>query len=318
MLKVTELSLAIAGRQLVSNVDFEVPSGGCLGIVGETGSGKSLTCRSLVGLLNPIGGAITRGSIDLDGHDLTDFTEREWRRWRGSRVAFIPQQSLSSLNPLMRIGEHLEETLRALAPDGDTRSRAADLLEQVQMPRVAEVLRAYPHELSGGMRQRVMIALAIAGRPSLLVADEPTTALDVTVQREILRLLTGLRADLGMTLVFVTHDLAVVSEVTTRLAIMYAGMTVESGPTAAILDAPDHPYTAALLNAHPSLTEGDTLTPIFGSPPPAGEWPTGCRFASRCPYHSARCDIALPSAVQVDPDRWSRCIHPAHDERDRP
>lgn len=311
MLTVSDLAITIGDTQLISSVDFTVPTGECLGIVGETGSGKSLTCRALTGLLPQVGGHVTRGRIQLDDLDLTTLPARQWQQHRGRDIAFIPQNSMSGLDPLMRIGRQLEETIQAVGVRTGSRSRALELLDQVQMPRAAEIFTAYPHELSGGMRQRVMIALAIAGTPRLLIADEPTTALDVTVQRSILKLLSELRRDLGMTMVFVTHDLGVVSEVSTSLAIMYAGMTVEVGNTQAVLADPEHPYTRALLMAHPSGARSNgALAAIDGRPPEPTNWPPGCRFAPRCVYRVDACMAAVPARVGDAGDHWARCIHP--------
>lgn len=311
MLTVRDLAITVNGTELVSFVDFVVPTGECLGLVGETGSGKSLTCRALTGLLPAIGGNVSRGSILLDNDDLANRPQKQWKALRGRDIAFIPQNSMSGLDPLMRIGGQLAETVAAVSPGVDRRRRSLELLDQVQMPRAAEVMNSYPHELSGGMRQRVMIAMAIVGQPRLLIADEPTTALDVTVQKEVLTLLTSLRTELGMTMVFVTHDLGVVAEISSSLAIMYAGMTVEFGPTDRVLERPDHPYTMALLRAHPSSARvGSALTAIGGTPPAPSNWPRGCRFAPRCPYRVDACTVAVPPPSPVEGGGWSRCIHP--------
>lgn len=311
MLTVRDLAITVNGTELVSSVDFVVPTGECLGLVGETGSGKSLTCRALTGLLPAIGGAASRGSVELDDLSLVGRPEKQWRSLRGREIAFIPQSSMSGLDPLMRVGRQLGETVEAVTPGTDPYLRSLELLDRVRMPRAQEIMQAYPHELSGGMRQRVMIAMAIVGRPRLLVADEPTTALDVTVQKDILSLLSLLRTDLDMTMVFVTHDLGVVAEISSSLAIMYAGTTVEFGPTEQVLTRPDHPYTMALLRAHPSsAAEGNALAAIGGTPPAPSDWPGGCRFAPRCAYAVDACSSALPPRAVVADGRWSRCIHP--------
>jgi oligopeptide/dipeptide ABC transporter ATP-binding protein len=311
MLDVRNLSVAINGSMLVTGVDFSVATGGCLGLVGETGSGKSLTCRALTGMLPRIGGEVTEGSIRLHDLDLTTLGSKEWQARRGRDIAYIPQNSMSGLDPLMRVGRQLAETIRAVTPGVEARGRALELLDQVRMPNAHQVYDLYPHELSGGMKQRVMIALAIAGRPRLLVADEPTTALDVTVQKEILTLLSALRRELQVTVVFVTHDLGVVAEISDSVAVMYAGSTVEFGPTDRILSEPDHPYTSALLRAHPAhATDDRRLAAIQGAPPEPRSWPAGCRFAPRCDYRVAACELAAPPLTVLDSERWSRCIHP--------
>jgi oligopeptide/dipeptide ABC transporter ATP-binding protein len=311
MLDVRNLSIAINGSMLVTGVDFSVHSGGCLGLVGETGSGKSLTCRALTGMLPRIGGRVTDGTIQLHDVDLVSLDRKQWHARRGRDIAYIPQNSMSGLDPLMRIGRQVAETVRAVTPDVGARARALELLDQVRMPQAGRVYDLYPHELSGGMKQRVMIALAIAGQPRLLVADEPTTALDVTVQQEILTLLSALRKELQVTVVFVTHDLGVVAEISDWVAVMYAGSTVEFGPTDRILSEPDHPYTSALLRAHPAHAVGNRrLAAIQGAPPEPRNWPSGCRFAPRCDYRVAACQDAAPPQKLLDSERWSRCIHP--------
>ncbi len=309
LLTVEGLAIAINGRTVVSDADFELRRGECLGLVGETGSGKSVTCRAIVGLLDRIGGHATAGSLNFDGIDLRALGERGWRALRGRRIGFIPQSSLSGLDPVMTIGRQLMETLSVLRGDGDERQQAVELLERVQMPRVHQQLDAYPHELSGGMKQRVMIALAIAGQPDVLVADEPTTALDVTVQREILDLLTELRIQSKMALVLVTHDLGVVSAVSNHVAVMYAGATVERGATGDVIEHPVHPYTQALVAARPSLiAAGTRLNAVPGHPPDPHDWPDGCRFAPRCPVAIDECRAAFPSIRTLAPDRRIRCV----------
>jgi oligopeptide/dipeptide ABC transporter ATP-binding protein len=309
LVSVDQAAVSIGKRELLSSVSLTVARGECLGLVGETGSGKSLTCRILTGTLGRLGGRVTRGSASFDGMDLVALDERRWRQVRGHRVALVPQNSLSCLDPIMTVEHQVVETVRHLRGSSDAPRVALELLEQVQMPRASEVLRSYPHQLSGGMRQRVMIALAIAGQPELLVADEPTTALDVTVQREIMHLLTGLRRETGMSLIVVTHDLGLVAAISDRLAIMYAGATVEFGPTAHVLSHPKHPYTQALLAARPSLAHrGRRLTPVGGYPPSPEEWPAGCRFAPRCPFVQPACQDAPPALRTIEPERRVRCI----------
>jgi oligopeptide/dipeptide ABC transporter ATP-binding protein len=308
ILRVLHLTVAIGGMEALSDVTFTLPRGSCLGLVGETGSGKTITCRALTGLERRIGATITRGSIELNGQELTGLGEPQWQAIRGRKIALVPQASLSSMDPLMRIGRQLEETISALDPGAVCRERALELLDQVLMPHPADTLRRYPHELSGGMRQRVMIALALAGRPSLLIADEPTTALDVTVQRRILRLLDAIRADTGMSLIFVSHDLGVVRSISDHIAIMYAGATVETGPVAAVFGHPSHPYTRALITAQPAHAARDLpLAAIPGTHPSIGSRPSGCPFAPRCPMAVDQCTREAPVAVSVGSGHDATC-----------
>ncbi|HMJ04563.1 MAG TPA: ABC transporter ATP-binding protein [Conexibacter sp.] len=308
VLSVEGLGVELAGMEALTDVSFSVARGECLGIVGETGSGKTVTCRTLVGLERRIGGRVVRGRIVLDGTDVAGFDDAGWRAVRGRRIALVPQASLSSMDPLMRVGRQLAETVRTLDPDADPRARALELLEQVDMPRPREVLRRHPHELSGGMRQRAMIALALAGRPSLLIADEPTTALDVTVQRRILRLLTTIRQETGMAVIFVSHDLSVVRSVSDDVAIMYAGRTVERGPIEDVFAAPAHPYTQALLAAQPGLADRSApLAAIAGAPPPLGRRPDGCPFRPRCPHAIEACAAPVPQ-VTVGAEHEAACV----------
>jgi peptide/nickel transport system ATP-binding protein len=251
LLAVTGLDVQLGGRQVLHDVTFEIGRGEAFALVGESGSGKSVTARTLTGLLTRIGGEVSAGSVVYDGIPIDQHDDAAWMALRGRRIALVPQASLSSLDPVVRIGAQLAETIRVLDPGAAAGPRSLELLEQVRMSRPADVLRSYPHELSGGMRQRVMIALALAGRPEFIVADEPTTALDVTVQASILSLLGELRAETGMTLLMIAHDLAVVGMVSERVAVMRHGLLLEEGPTARVLSAPVHPYTQALLAARP-------------------------------------------------------------------
>lgn len=308
ILSVRHLTVAIGGTEALRDVTFTLPRGSCLGLVGETGSGKTITCRALIGLEQRIGATIIRGSIELDGQELTGLDEPRWQAIRGRKIALVPQASLSSMDPLMRIGRQLEETLRAQDPGAECRNRALELLDQVQMPHPADNMRRYPHELSGGMRQRVMIALALAGRPSLLIADEPTTALDVTVQRRILRLLDAIRCDSGMSLIFVSHDLGVVRSISDHIAIMYAGATVETGPVGEVFGRPSHPYTRALIAAQPASAVRDLpLAAIPGAHPSIGSRPSGCPFAPRCAMAVDRCARQAPAAVRIGTTHEATC-----------
>jgi oligopeptide/dipeptide ABC transporter ATP-binding protein len=313
ILEVRDLQVTFGKRELLSSVNLSVGRGEALGIVGETGSGKTLSCRAVMGLLPRLGGRITGGEIVFEQQRLTQLSEPEWHALRGRRLALVPQSSLSGLDPVMTVGRQLTETVRYLDPDADPSRRAIELLERVEMPRAQEVLRSHAHQLSGGMRQRAMIALAIVGNPAVLIADEPTTALDVTVQRAILDLLADLRKQLSMSLVIVTHDLSVIEAVTDRVAIMYAGLTCEFGLTRVVLDKPRHPYTRALLATRPALHQiGTRLTVIGGTPPSPDDWPPGCRFAPRCPHVLDRCVIDQPSLVDVSEHGKVACVR--HDE----
>jgi len=295
VLAAERLAVSIRGMELVSRVDVEVGAGQCLAIAGESGSGKTVTCRSFVGLLGRLGGEVSGGRLLLGGEDVSRDDERAWRSRRGRAVALVPQASLASLNPVVRVGSQMVETIRALGGARAARGRALELLEQVRLDDPERVFRSYPHQLSGGMRQRVMIALSIAGRPRLLVADEPTTALDVTVQRQILALLRDLQRASGMALVFVTHDLSVVREIADRVAVMYAGETIETGPVADVLQRPLHPYTRALLAADPTTApRGRPLSEVPGKPADPRSWPAGCRFQPRCEHAREECAAPAP------------------------
>ena len=258
ILSVRDLSVDLGGRQVLDEVSFELDTGGALALVGESGSGKTVTARSVLGLLDAIGGVVTGGQVLFAGQSVLGLSDRDWLRLRGRGLALVPQASLSSLDPIAKVGSQLRETIRTLDPGADSHARALELLDQVRLPRPAALLRNYPHELSGGMRQRVMIALALAGRPQLMVADEPTTALDVTVQSEILNLLTDLRHDTGMSLLIIAHDLAAVQQVAEHVAVMRAGRILETGRSEQVLSKPAHSYTQALLAARPESSKPGT------------------------------------------------------------
>lgn len=290
VLAVDRLTVKLCGAEALIDVSLSLERGMCLGIVGESGSGKTLTCRTLLGLERRIGARIVRGRIAIEGEDVAGFDDAAWQRLRGRRVALVPQASLSSLDPLMRIGPQLTETIRALDPSVDPSTRALDLLQQVEMPDPRRVLRSRAHELSGGMRQRAMIALALAGRPSVLIADEPTTALDSTIQHRILTLLSTLCKQADMAMILVSHDLAAVQTICDHLVVMYAGRTVESGPTADIFARPAHPYTRALMAARPAnVDRARPLAILRGVPPRLGERSPGCPFLPRCSFAIAEC-----------------------------
>ena len=277
----------------VDGISFEVAPGGVLGIVGESGCGKSVTSLSILRLL-PENGRIAQGRVLFEGRDLAALSEREMRAIRGHRVAMVFQEPTSSLNPVYRIGHQIEESLRAhLGLRGAAaRARVIELLERVGIPAARERVDAYPHELSGGMRQRVMIAIALACEPRLLIADEPTTALDVTIQAQILELLGTLRRDLGMAVVLITHDLGVVAEIADEVAVMYAGRIVERASTRDLFARPAHPYTQGLLRSAPGLPANATahrLPTIRGVVPDLRHLPSGCRFRDRCDHARTIC-----------------------------
>jgi oligopeptide/dipeptide ABC transporter ATP-binding protein len=304
------LAVEIGGRVALRDVNLEVPAGRCIALVGETGSGKSMTCRVAVGLLARIGGNISHGSLHFDERDMTAASDRQWRAIRGRRIGMIPQGSFSALDPIIRVGRQLEETVRVLDPDGDVSARVDELLESVQLLDGPSVRRAYSHQLSGGMRQRVMIALALAGRPDLLLADEATTALDVTIQRGILALLRQRQEHEHMALLLVTHDLSIVRSIADSVTIMYAGTTVESGPVESVFSQPQHPYTRALLAARPGSVAARTRLPsIEGAPPGLGERLPGCVFVDRCPIATPACRDAAPLLEPVTVNHAAACFY---------
>jgi peptide/nickel transport system ATP-binding protein len=289
----------------VDGVGFTVAAGETLCLVGESGSGKSVSALSIMGLLAG-NGRITEGSVLFEGQDLAGLPEPELRRIRGHAIAMIFQEPMTSLNPVLTIGDQLAETmiLHIGLTKAEARQRAIELLEKVGIPRAGAVVDDHPHRLSGGMRQRVMIAMALSCRPKLIIADEPTTALDVTIQAQILRLMRELSAETGTATIFITHDLGVVAEMADRVAVMYAGQVVEETDVYTLFDQPKHPYTVALLKSIPHITTpaGDRLTPISGSVPNLLQLPTGCRFRERCPHAMDRCTTELPALRPLDSD----------------
>ena len=289
----TEFQSPSGIARAVDGVSFDVEPGEIFGIVGESGCGKSATCRSILRLFGGAPARVAGGQVLLQGvGDLAAMPERELAQVRGRDVAFIFQDPLTALNPTMRIGKQIAEVILRHRKVGRAEAGAAalQLLRDVHVTSPERRLDAYPHELSGGLRQRVVIAMALALRPQLIIADEPTTALDVTVQDQILRLLRERRDSLGTSIILVTHDLGVVSQICDRMAVMYAGRLVETGRVRDVLDAPSHPYTKALLAALPGQISRDReLTPIEGAPPSLISPPPGCRFAPRCAFAQARC-----------------------------
>jgi len=318
VLDVHELSTDLVTSQgvvhAVDNVSFQVRAGEALALVGESGCGKTMTIRSILGTF-PVAGVDRSGRVDVDGIDMLRVDDDTRLRTLGTDIGTIPQNPLTALNPVRRIDAQLIEpmTLHGGFSKSEARVRALALLEQVGIPDPTSRLKSYPHQLSGGMRQRVMIALALANNPRLVLADEPTTALDVTVQDQIMGLLTELRTGSDMAMVLVTHDLAVVEGFTDRIAVMYAGQIVETGPTARVLADPQHQYTRALIRSIPDLRlePHSRLSTIPGSPPSLLDPPLGCRFAARCPAADSRCRTELPSVTEVGDDHSYTCWHPA-------
>jgi peptide/nickel transport system ATP-binding protein len=305
----------------VDDVSYAVDRGRVLGIVGESGSGKSVSSLTLLGLTRAANADIA-GSATFDGRDLLAMSPDELRRARGNDIAMIFQDPLSSLHPFYKVGDQLVEAVRAHhdVSKAEARDRALEMLGQVGIPDPRGRMRSYPHEFSGGMRQRVMIAMALVNRPKLLIADEPTTALDVTVQAQILDLLDQLREETGTAIVIITHDLGVVAQMADDIAVMYAGRIVERAPAAAIFDRPEHPYTWGLLESIPRLDvpRGAELVPIPGRPPSLIARPTGCHFHPRCPYvreAHTRTDPPLEPAGG-DPAHLVRCLLPAETRRE--
>ncbi len=330
LLEVRDLQTHFFTRQgvvrAVDGISFSVDSGRTLGIVGESGCGKSVTALSIMGLIPRPPARIVNGSVLFAGRDLANLSDRQLEDVRGREIAMIFQDPMTSLNPTLTIGTQITETLlRHLDIDKkEARKRAAKLLEEVHIPNAASRLDDYPHRYSGGMRQRVMIAIALSCNPKLLIADEPTTALDVTVQAGILDLLEELRQEHQMAVILITHDMGVVAEATDEIAVMYAGQIVEQATVEDLFDRPEHPYTEALLGALPQI-EGEgiregRLTAIPGRPPDLIEPPAACRFAARCPYATFddSCTTEPPQLREIRPGHWVRSAHPTSERaRDR-
>ncbi len=319
LIRLRDLHVKFEGRDrtvhAVNGVDLDLAAGEVLCILGESGSGKSVTLRALMKLL-PKTAKVT-GEIQVAGRDVQAMNEGQLADFRGGDVAMIFQEPMTALDPVFTIGRQIAETVQR--HEGASRSaadaRALELLELVQIPSAKRRLSAYPHELSGGLRQRAMIAVALACRPKLLLADEPTTALDATVQIQVLLLLRSLQEKLGMGVVFVTHDLGVAGEIADRVAVMYAGKVVEEGPVGALMAGPLHPYAKGLLGAtvHAGM-RGKRLTTIPGAPPMLDKVPTGCAFAPRCAEVIEGCQAGVPPLRQIVPGRQARCIRVAPNE----
>lgn len=295
----------------VDDVSFSVHRGEVLGVVGESGCGKSVTAQSIMRLIPQPPGKITGGRILFDGKDLVTLPMREMRKIRGNRISMIFQEPMTSLNPVKTVGDQVGEMFRLHQGMGrkEALEQACDMLAMVQIPEPAKRIREYPHQLSGGMRQRVMIAMALACKPELLIADEPTTALDVTVQAQIMDLITDLRHQQGTAVMMITHDLGVIAEMADRVVVMYAGRVVETGTTKALFANPQHPYTRGLLDSVPVIGRSkDRLTEIPGIVPSLYEKAAGCRFCPRCPDAVDSCWNTIPEIRNVGPDHAVRCL----------
>jgi oligopeptide/dipeptide ABC transporter ATP-binding protein len=317
LLDIEDLAVAFgptaSATTVVDGVGFSVDAHETVALVGESGSGKSVTALAIMRLLQEPG-RVTRGAIRFEGRDLANLDERQMAAIRGDRIAMIFQEPMSSLNPLLSIGAHVAEPLRLHRglSGRDARARAIALLDRVGIPSAARRYDDYPHRMSGGMRQRVMIAAALACEPALLIADEPTTALDVTIQAQIMDLLSDLQAEFGMGILFITHDLGVVAEQAHRVVVMYAGRLVERAETAKLFGAAAHPYSAALLRCMPGDEEAasDRLAVIEGTVPMPTALPPGCRFEPRCPQAVAACRAKEPPLVTLGPNHAAACIRP--------
>jgi len=304
-----------AGRHafpVVDGVDLSLSPGKTLGIVGESGCGKSMLALSIMGLV-PRPGQVTSGRVMFEGRDLLSLRKRAMRQLRGRRIAMIFQEPMTSLNPVYTAGDQIVEAMRAHEPSAsrhDLRLRAVAALDRVRIPDAARRFDSYPHQMSGGMRQRVMIAMALACGPALLIADEPTTALDVTVQAQILALLRSLQAETGMAIILVTHDLGVIGEMADEVAVMYAGRVVERSSGDALFTDPQHPYTLGLLGSVPRMeTSLAHLPAIEGTVPPPFAPPAGCRFHPRCVFAERACSAEIPDLREVAPNHLAACLY---------
>jgi len=313
VLQVEDFTLSFsetAEKNLIDGVSFQVERGKTLCLVGESGCGKSVTSLALMGLLASPPARIRRGRAMFGGRDLFALSEREKADLRGNEIAMIFQEPMTSLNPAFTIGHQIAEGImrhRHLSK-AEARAEALKMLQMVRIPAAESRLDAYPHQLSGGMRQRVMIAMALANRPKLLIADEPTTALDVTIQAQILNLIRQIQEETGTAMILITHDLGVVAEVADHVAVMYAGRIVEQGPVDEIFNDPQHPYTIGLFGSIPTLGRRQgKLATIKGAVPPLELMPKGCRFSPRCPFADQRCRDEVPPSPQLGPDHTAAC-----------
>jgi len=302
ILKVRDLGVAFGSIHPLSGVSFSLKKGETLGIVGESGSGKSLTAMSIMGLLPLSGGRIISGSIDFDGQNLTKLSERSWRKLRGGRIGLITQNPMTSLDPLQKIGPQVDDVaiLHLGMTRAQARARTVEILGTLRIPEPELTCTRYPHQMSGGMKQRIVIAMALAAKPDVLIADEPTTALDVTVQAQIIRLLDDLVKKHDLALMLITHDMSVIAQTCDKVVVMYAGRAVEQGPVATIFERPHHPYTQALIGCIPhGLAEGERLNRIEGTVPTVMNYPKGCPFHPRCLHAKDICRTTQPQFVSV-------------------
>ncbi len=295
----------------MDDVSFTIDAGETVCLVGESGCGKSVTALSIARLVPTPPARYTGGQILLNGQDVLKMSKTELRGIRGGVVSYIFQDPSASLNPVFRIGNQIKESLKLHRPEKATDEEVIRLLKLVGIPAPESRIKDYPHQMSGGMQQRVMIAMALASEPKLLVADEPTTALDVTIQAQILDLLLDLKKRLGMSILLITHNLGIVGDMADRVAVMYAGQVVEMSPALDLLRRPLHPYTKALMNSVPKLSANmQRLSAIPGNVPSLGNFPSGCRFYPRCPTAHPECATTMPQLVEVEPKRWVRCLYP--------
>jgi peptide/nickel transport system ATP-binding protein/oligopeptide transport system ATP-binding protein len=314
LLEIKNLQLEFGPKErplrAVDGVSLAIDAGETLCLVGESGCGKSVTAQSIARLLPTPPARYTGGEILLEGRDVLRMNKAELRSIRGGIVGYIFQEPGASLNPVFRVGSQIRESLKLHKPERANDAEVIRLLKMVGIPAPESRLRDYPHQLSGGMQQRVMIAMALASEPRLLVADEPTTALDVTIQAQIMELLLDLKRRLGMAILLITHNLGIAGDIADRVAVMYAGQVVELAPAHDLLRRPLHPYTRALMNSVPRLgRELERLPAIGGTVPGPGSWPKGCRFAPRCPIAAAHpgCVEVMPALKELEPARWVRC-----------
>jgi oligopeptide/dipeptide ABC transporter ATP-binding protein len=316
LLEIKSLQLEFGSKEkplrAVDGVSFSIDAGETVCLVGESGCGKSVTALSIARLVPSPPARYVGGEILLNGRDVLKMDKAELRKIRGGVVSYIFQEPSSSLNPVFRVGSQIKESLKLHRPEKANDAEVIRLLKLVGIPAPESRLKDYPHQLSGGMQQRVMIAMALASEPKLLIADEPTTALDVTIQAQILELLLDLKKRLGMAMLLITHNLGIVSDIADRLAVMYAGQVVETASAADLLRRPLHPYTRSLMNSVPKLGhEMERLQTIGGTVPSPGRWPKGCRFYPRCPNgpKHPECGEKMPELIEVEPGRWVRCLY---------
>lgn len=315
LLELTNLEIGIVKPKreplvIVNQANFNVDYGQMVGIVGESGSGKTMVCRAIIGTLQRRGASVIGGQVLFEGEDLSQINEAKWKTLRGKVIGYVPQSALAGPNPVLTVAKQLAEALEQIEGTGSIKSRSKEMLDLVKIRRIDTVMKQYPYQLSGGMRQRVMIACALASKPKLLIADEPTTGLDVTVQSQIMELLREIRRDLGTAIILISHDLALVDEVCDKIVVMHAGATVEVGTTES-MSRPRHPYTIALNSSRIDIAKpGGELITIKGNPPSVGQWMQGCRFVERCDYKDDDCSIGDHPPLFGDKDKHqTACLH---------